>query len=156
MLNLLTIATTVKKIKVACDGLFTLASLIAVPAMVGTVIYWVAEPGTSASVKSSDRQSISATRGETTTIKPKVSMVVANKVVSYTVRLIDSKGEIAYEYPTTKVDADFDPEDKGAVMLKVPPNIPKGSYDLVVDMEYPKNPLKSNKLQIEMAHLNVE
>ncbi len=156
MFNILTLVAQIKKIKAIFDGAFTLFSLIAVPGMVVTTMFWVFEPAGSASVKSSSKTSIMATRGETAKIKPSVSMKIENKVVSYTVKLLDNKGEVVYEYPTTKVDSDYDPEEQGAVMLKIPPHIPKGSYDLVVDMEYPKNPLKSNKLQVEMAHLNVE
>ncbi len=137
-----------KSAKLAADGLFTVASLFAVPAIVIAPMVWMSEhPGSMRSslhvVSVGNQRALSG--GLEFSEKPL-------KVVYHLELSNPSTGE-SYRYP--QVDSRGVPQFDN-VMLQVPGDAPKGEYQLKAAVHYVVNPLKAVDRVVEVAQIRID
>lgn len=155
MMNLFTHVVWVQKSKAYLDGIWTIASLVCVPSLVGITGYWALGDGGIAQVTSKSHTQVYAVAGETKSIKPDVKLSLESNRVVYKMRLVNVEGKTVYTYPEVLAEGDKPPE-FGDMLIQVPSEVPTGVYQLVADVSYPRNPLKTNSLQVELAKINVD
>lgn len=144
------------RFKKLVDEAFTILSLVGVPMLAGVVLYWVLESPSHNTVKSKAKVYLSATKGETKNLNPNIEVLVDTPLVTYRISLKDGLGNIVYQYPAMQVKSVADDDSHSGILLTVPHSIQSGTYEVVADIEYPTNPLKSGKVRVEMAYLTIQ
>jgi hypothetical protein len=147
-----TIVAGLRSVREVADGLFTLFSLICVPALSGASFMWILEyPKVSQSLAS--RPSVAASAG--TDAEVYVPWFANSPRIAYKLYLIDGVGRIVYDYPEASTDIKNSPE-FGNMLFKIPREVPPGDYKLVADVKYLMSPQQTGIIQMEIAQINVK
>lgn len=148
---MMSIVAQFRAAKELLDGLFTLASLICVPALSGMGLIWAVAPATELKV-SGPAYVVSASAGEETAVPIPWS---ANNATPLTYKIYLMKDEdIVEDYPEVVTNSNHSPE-FGNLMFRIPQRVPTGTYQLVADITYIQNPLKTGIIRIELAQVQV-
>lgn len=140
------------KAKIWIDGLFSLASMIFVPGVILATIVWVTQPTSNIKVLSSSTY-LSLSPGSIAKIKPDVNMKVSGPKVIYRLQLVDKEGTVVYNYPEQTVENDNLKLD--TVNVRVPKEVAQGEYSLIASVKYLGNPIQTNSVQLDLAHITV-
>lgn len=147
-----------QKAKALADGAWGLACVTCTVSLCGLGVWWSVQGGTFANVTNTNAPHLYVATGESTEVPSASTITLAaeSRKVVYQMSLVDKAGEVVYKYPRTdNVSGTSDP-DAGNMTISVPPEVPSGDYQLYVDVEYAANPLKENRLRIEMAKITVD
>jgi len=71
--------------------------------------------------------------------------------VLYKMRLVDANGVTVYSYPQELASG----KEFGNLVVKIPSSVKNGEYDLYSEMTYAKNPIRTETVEIKLAHVNV-
>ena len=140
------------KCKIWVDGIFSIASLLLVPGLVVVGVVWTVQPTSNIKVLASNTY-LSLTAGEVAKIKPEVNMRVSGPRVVYRLQLVDKSGDVVYNYPEETVENDNLKLD--TVNVRVPKEVSQGEYSLVASVKYLGNPIQTNSVQLDLAHITV-
>jgi hypothetical protein len=141
------------KYKATVDSIFAVCSLVAVPTLVISTIAWSVQPASNVRVSAPHTSWVNLEQGSSTKLEPKISMRVSGPKVIYNLQLMDMAGNLAYRYPQTVVDKDDLKLD--TVNVKLPDTIIPGEYSLVAYVRYLGNPIQTNSVQFDLAHISV-
>lgn len=142
-----------RKCKTFANHGFSVISMVTVPAIAGMAIYWGLQNPSHIKVMASSNFAVNAQAGSITRVSSQVRMQAVGHQVAYRLKLVDDTGDVKYTYPNVVIGDDQLKLDE--VKIKLPDTIQPGAYSLVADMEYLINPIKSNSMQIELAHIEI-
>lgn len=145
------------KIKAIADTTWTMVSLVSVPCLTTLAGWWYFGPGGSNTVLSQVHAvTVHAQANVPTPIKSGISLDVGQRKLVYKMTLVDKKAQVVYEYPQIVQDEGVASPDLGNMTITVPRSVPQGDYQLFVDVAYEVNPLKANKLRVQLAKITVD
>lgn len=145
------------KVKAFADTTWSAISLVSVPCLASLAGWWYFGPGGSNTVLSqSNTVAVHAQPNVPTEVKSGISLDVGNRKLVYTMSLVNADSEVVYSYPPIVQDEGLPSPDLGNMTITVPHTVPEGDYQLYVDVTYEVNPLKANKLRVQIAKITVD
>lgn len=145
------------KVKAIADSAWGIASVVSVPCLAALAGWWHFGPGGSnAILKPAHTVAVHTQTNVPTPVESGISIDVGDRRLVYTMTLIDSAGRAAYTYPQIMQAEGAPRPDLGNMTIVVPHSVPSGDYQLFVDVAYEVNPLKANKLRVQLAKITVD
>lgn len=134
-----------KKAWTTINSIFTVCSLVVVPAAVTVPIVWALQTDHGPRFNSKSKAG-SAVSGELVFLEEPLKVV-------YHLELLDQDGKSVMNYPekVTKGAPNFD-----NIMLSVPESLRPGEYRLVARVRYALNPIKGGTSIVQVASISVD
>lgn len=133
------------------DKLFSIASLLCVPLLLGLCLYWYYERAPLHKLDNPVNMVVSP--GETTHLGSFYTISFSANKALYSMWISDVKGRMVYEYKPQWVTASS--FTFGNQNITVPVQLAPGKYSLHAELQYPLNPFKNATVSAELVHLEV-